>query len=157
MAMTDTIDTTIDPALTVPRAEDVMRIIELIENGSSERAACEEVGMNRGSFRSRALKLGAADHYARAIEGLARDQVEQIEQAIEKLENGTFDHQTMKAIVDARKWIASKLFPRQWGDKIAHVGGDPASGDQPVRVAVDVSGMSAATLAELAGLRVEGE
>ena len=45
----------------------------------------------------------------------------------------------------------------EWSESIKHVGGDPASGDQPVRVAVDVSGMSAATLAELAGLRVEGE
>lgn len=134
-----------------------MRIIELIENGASERSACEEVGMNRSTFRSRALKLGAADHYARAIEGLARDQVEQIEQAIEKLENGTFDHQTMKAIVDARKWIASKLFPRQWGDKTTLVGGDPASGDQPVRVAVDVSGMTPEQLGVLAGVKVDGE
>ena len=44
-----------------------------------------------------------------------------------------------------------------WSDSVKHVGGDPASGDQPVRVAVDVSGMSAATLAELAGLKIGGD
>lgn len=140
-----------------PHAEDVMKIIELIENGASERSACEEVGMNRGTFRSRALKLGAADHYARAIEGLARDQVEQIEVALEKLENGTYDHQTVRALVDARKWIASKLFPRQWGDKIAHVGGDPAAGDKPIQAQVDVTGLGEAALEALAGVTLEGE
>lgn len=144
-----------DPKLTVPKADEVMRIIELIEGGASERSACESVGMNRSTFRSRALKMGAADHYARAIEGLARDQVEQIEQAIEKLENGTFDHQTMRAVVDARKWIASKLFPRQWGDKTQIVGGDPAAGDKPVQV--NVSGLSESALKEIARLTVEGE
>lgn len=149
--------TEIDVKNIVPHADDVMRIIALIESGSSERAACEEVGMNRSSFRSRALKLGAADHYARAIEGLARDQVEQIEVALEKLENGTYDHQTVRALVDARKWIASKLFPRQWGDKIAHVGGDPASGDKPIQAQVSVNGLSEAALAALADVKLDGE
>ena len=35
--------------------------------------------------------------------------------------------------VDARKWVASKLLPKKYGDKIAHVGGDPAT-DQPIQV-----------------------
>ncbi len=153
--MTDAL-TIVQPKDTVPHADDVMRIIELIESGESERAACATVGMNRSSFRSRALKLGAADHYARAIEGLARDQVEQIELAIEKLENGTFDAQTMKAIVDARKWIASKLFPRQWGDKTQIVGGDPAAGDKPIQT-LDLTTATPEQLAALAGLKLGGE
>jgi hypothetical protein len=149
-------DAPVQPKDTVPHADDVLRIIELIEGGESERSACATVGMNRATFRSRALKLGAADHYARAIEGLARDQVEQIEAAIEKLEAGTFDHQTMRAVVDARKWIASKLFPRQWGDKTQIVGGDPAAGDKPIQV-VDVTGLTPEQLTVLASVRVAGE
>jgi len=35
--------------------------------------------------------------------------------------------------VDARKWVASKLLPKKYGDKIAHVGGDPESGDRPIQ------------------------
>lgn len=155
--MTDATDKEFKAHASPPHAEDVMRIIELIENGASERSACEQVGMNRSTFRSRALKLGAADHYARALEGLARDQVEQIEVALEKLEQGTFDHQTVRALVDARKWIASKLFPRQWGDKIAHVGGDPAAGDKPIQAQVDVTGLGQAALAALADVKLEGE
>lgn len=155
--MTDAPDPEFKAHASPPHAEDVMRIIELIENGASERSACEQVGMNRSTFRSRALKLGAADHYARALEGLARDQVEQIEVALEKLEEGKFDHQTVRALVDARKWIASKLFPRQWGDKIAHVGGDPAAGDKPIQAQVDVTGLGQAALAALADVKLDGE
>lgn len=135
--------------------DQVTRILELIEGGASERAACMEVGMNRSTFRSRALAMGAADQYARATASLARDQVERIEQALEELESGKLDPATVRVLVDSRKWIASKLFPRQWGDKVAVTGGDPAAGDKPVQV--NVSGLSPAALAELAGLQVEGE
>ena len=133
----------------------VNRILELIEGGYSERAACMEVGMNRSTFRSRALAMGAADHYARATASLARDQVERIEQALEDLESGKLDPATVRVLVDSRKWIASKLFPKQWGDKVAVTGGDPAVGDKPVQV--NVSGLSPSALAELAGLQIEGE
>jgi hypothetical protein len=142
---------------TVPEADKVQEIIALIESGESERGACERVGMNRMTFRSRALKLGAADQYARAISALADAQTEALEVAIEDMRSGKIDAAMARVEIDARKWFASKFLPKRYGDKIAHVGGDPASGDQPVRVAVDVSGMSAATLAELAGLKVEGE
>lgn len=145
-------------SLTEPNDADKVRdILDRIENGESERGACEAVGMNRGTFRSRALKLGAADHYARALEGLARDQVEQIETALEKLEAGTVDPQTARVLIDGRKWIASKLFPRQWGDKTALVGGSPDHGDQPIRVAVDVTKLTPEQQAALAGVKLDGE
>lgn len=135
--------------------DQVTRILELIEGGSSERAACMEVGMNRSTFRSRALTMGAADQYARATANLARDQVERIEEALDKLESGNLDPATVRVLVDSRKWIASKLFPKQWGDKTQIVGGDPAAGDKPVQV--NVTGLSESALAEIAGLKVEGE
>lgn len=146
----------IDPEHTVPEADKVSEILALIESGESERGACEQVGMNRMTFRSRALKMGAASQYAEATSSLARFQVEQLEQVIEKAERGEIDHQTARLVMDARKWIASKLFPRQWGDKTTLVGGDPSAGDQPVRVAVDVAGMTPEQLAVLAGVKVGG-
>lgn len=135
--------------------DQVTRILELIEGGASERAACMEVGMNRSTFRSRALTMGAADQYARATANLARDQVERIEEALDKLESGNLDPATVRVLVDSRKWIASKLFPKQWGDKTQIVGGDPAAGDKPIQV--NVTGLSESALAEIAGLKVEGE
>lgn len=38
---------------------------------------------------------------------------------------------------DARKWAASKLAPKQYGDKIAHVGGGPD--DAPVAVKSEIA------------------
>lgn len=104
----------------VPEADKVMAILAKIEAGESERSACEAVGMNRMTFRSRALKLGAASQYAEATSALARFQVEQLEAVIEKAERGEIDHQTARLVMDARKWMASKLFPRQWGDRVTN-------------------------------------
>ena len=145
-----------DPNAVVPEADKILAILSLIENGESERGACEHIGMNRATFRSRALKMGAADHYARATSALASFQVEQFESIIEKAERGEIDPQTARVVMDGRKWIASKLFPRQWGDKVAVTGGDPAVGDKPIQV-IDVTGLSPEQLSVLAGLNIGGE
>ena len=148
-------DLAIIPEQTVPESDKVVAILEKIESGQSERSACDEVGMNRMTFRSRALKMGAANHYARATTALAQFQVEEFEKIIEELKAGSIDHQSARVIMDGRKWIASKLFPRQWGDKVALTGGNPEDGDKPI--ALDVSGLSAGALAELAGVKLGGE
>lgn len=98
-----------------------------------------------------------AANYVRAREAQADADADAITDIGLKALSGEVDPQSARVAIEAYKWSASRRAPKKYGDKIAHVGGDPASGDQPVRVAVDVSGMSAATLAELAGLRVEGE
>ncbi len=99
------------------RAEQVKRVIELIEDGSSERSACAEVGISRATFRTTALKVTSGDHYARALEALAADQVEKAEQVIEDMRNGVIDAQQARVELDARKWFASKFLPKRYGDK----------------------------------------
>lgn len=69
----------------------------------------------------------------------------------------TKDHQLGRLQFDARKWLASKLAQKQFGDKTAIVGGDPATGDQPIRHAVDISTATPEQLAVLAGLKLGGE
>lgn len=96
----------------------VEKILALIEEGHSERAACDKVGMNRGTFRSAALRFGQADQYARATEALARDQVEKLEDVINEMRDGVIDVNVARVEIDARKWIASKLFKPTWGDKV---------------------------------------
>lgn len=141
----------------VPEADKVRDILAKIESGESERAACAAVGMNRMTFRSRALKLGAASQYAEATSALARYQVEQLEDVIEKAQSGEIDHQTARLVMDARKWLASKLFPKQWGDKIAHVGGDPETGDNPIQTTW-LANLDDDTLAKIAAAQaVQGE
>lgn len=39
---------------------------------------------------------------------------------------------------DARKWMAAKLTPKVYSDKLAVVGGDPENGDKPVQHAITV-------------------
>lgn len=99
------------------RASQVKRVLELIEEGMSERSACAEVGINRATFRSAALKATAVDHYARALEALAADQVEKAEQVIEDMRSGVIDAQQARVELDARKWFASKFLPKRYGDK----------------------------------------
>lgn len=99
--------------------EKIEQVLALIEQGESENAACKQVGIARNTFRSAALKYGAADKYARATEALARDQVEKLETTIEELRQGKINVDVAKVEIDARKWIASKLFKPTWGDKQA--------------------------------------
>jgi len=99
------------------RAEQVRRVLELVEDGMSEAAACREVGVNRATFRAAALKVTAGDSYARALEALAADQVEKAEQVIEDMRNGVIDAQQARVELDARKWFASKFLPKRYGDK----------------------------------------
>lgn len=96
----------------------VDRVIARIEGGESERAACEAEGINRGTFRSAALKQGAADQYARATIALAHAQVEKLEQTIDDMRSGVIDAQMARVEIDARKWFASKFLPKQYGDKV---------------------------------------
>jgi hypothetical protein len=84
----------------------------------SENAACLQVGINRATFRAAALKVTAGDNYARALEALAQDQVEKAEQVIEDMRNGVIDAQQARVELDARKWVASKLKPKRYGDKL---------------------------------------
>ena len=103
----------------VDRAEQVRAVIALMEQGSSENAACEQIGINRGTFRSAALKIGAADEYARACEAIAESQVSALESAIADMRNGTIDASMARVEIDTRKWLASKVLPKRYGDKFS--------------------------------------
>lgn len=98
--------------------EKVAKVIELIEAGESERSACEAAGINRGTFRTTALRLGVADQYARALSALAHAQAEALEKTIDDMRAGTIDAQMARVEIDARKWFASKFLPKQYGDKL---------------------------------------
>ena len=104
--------------MTEERAAQVKRVLELVEEGMSENAACKEVGINRATFRAAALKVTAGDEYARALQALAQDQVEKAEQVIEDMRSGVIDAQQARVELDARKWFASKFLPKRYGDKL---------------------------------------
>lgn len=110
----------VEKAVVTPeeRAEQVDKVIELIESGMSENAACKEVGINRATFRNAALRNEADSKYARALFGLAQDQVEKIEVTIDELRSKKIDPQTARVILDNRRWFASKFLPRRYGERL---------------------------------------
>lgn len=106
------------------RAEQVAAVLALIEDGNSERSACDSAGINRATFRAWALKTGSGDHYVRALEALAADQVEKLECTIQDMRSGTIGADIGRIEVEARKWFASKFLPKRYGDRteVAHSG-----------------------------------
>jgi len=102
------------------RMAQVRQVIALIEGGMSENAACGEVGINRATFRAAALREAAGDAYARALESLAGDQVEKIEQTIQDMREGRIDPNMARVELDARKWFASKFLPKRYGERVQH-------------------------------------
>lgn len=100
------------------RAQQVRDVLELIEDGMSENAACLQVGINRATFRAAAIRVTTGDSYARALEALAGDQIEKMEAAIQDMRDGTVDAAQARVEIDARKWFASKFLPKRYGEKI---------------------------------------
>lgn len=102
----------------VSRERQVSEVLDLINEGMPEAAACRQVGINRNTFRAAALKHQVADIYARALETLATEQINQIEQTLSDMRNGIIDSNMARVEVDTRKWFASKFLPRKYGDKL---------------------------------------
>lgn len=96
----------------------IERLCELIAQGKSARAACIEVEIdqkqlwrwladeNENEFRQ---------HYARACEQRADTHADEI---IEISDDESLDPNARRIRVDARKWVASKLRPRKYGDRL---------------------------------------
>lgn len=105
--------------LALSREEQVHEVVRLMDEGNSERSACEAVGISRSTFRSAALKYAVADQYAHALQAMAQNQVDQVEQAIDDMRSGLIDAQQARVEIDTRKWFASKFLPKRYGDKVA--------------------------------------
>jgi hypothetical protein len=107
-------------------------ICERIAAGESLRAICAEVGESETTVRRWALNDvgGFSAQYARAREIQAETLVDQIVQIADASENDFTVTEDGKKIVnqevvararlrvDARKWVASKILPKVYGDKV---------------------------------------
>jgi hypothetical protein len=98
----------------------VTKVIKLIESGMSERGACKEVGIASSSFRSAVARINAHEHYARATSAMAEAQVNKMESVLDDLKQGRITSDMARVELDARKWFASKLLPKKYGDKVEH-------------------------------------
>ncbi len=79
---------------------------------------------------------GFPEQYARAREAQAELRADEITDIADGVEHGASEAvQAARLRVDARKWIAAKLLPKRYGDKLQHTG----EGGGPIRVRPDLS------------------
>lgn len=128
------------------------QVLSLLAESGNLTKACREVGVAKSTFLDWVARDAAnADRYAHAREaGLDAE----ADRAIEEATTWDDDPALGRLALDARKWYLSKLMPKKYGDKTL-VGSDP---DNPLPSSqINVSGLSEATLRELARVKVGGE
>ena len=92
-------------------------ICERLASGESLRAICSDEDMpNRQTILNWLNdKAEFVGHYARAREDQAEAHADRI---IEIADDESIDAHHKRIMVDARKWVASKLKPKRYGDKL---------------------------------------
>jgi len=105
------------------------RICKHIVSGKSLNQICKLKDMPTVTTVYRWLQKHGefSDMYARAREDAADTLADQI---IAIADNPDLDHNQKRIMVDARKWIASKLKPRKYGDRVELAGDSGA----PIRI-----------------------
>jgi hypothetical protein len=100
-------------------------ICERLAEGESLRTICKDDGMPDCSTVFRWLgddeRAEFRKQYARARETSADHRFEEI---VEIADDQTIDANSRRIMVDARKWVAGKLRPKVYGDKL-ELAGDP--------------------------------
>lgn len=102
-------------------------ILERIASGESLRAVCRDRGMpSEATVRrwDREDLDGFAAQYARAKAERSAVHVEEIIEIADRPCATAVEVQQAKNQIDARKWTASKLLPRTYGDRLEHTGPD---------------------------------
>ena len=93
------------------------RICERLATGESLRSICRDDDMP--SLASIFLWLAKhpefSEQYTRAREAQAEAHADRI---VEIADDDTIDPNHKRIMVDARKWVASKLKPKRYGDKV---------------------------------------
>ncbi len=116
------------------------KICRRLAEGESLRTICGDKTMPAISTVMGWLFNGKHDdfsaQYARAREAQAELRADEITDIADGVEHGASEAvQAARLRVDARKWIAAKLLPKRYGDKIQHTG----EGGGPIRVRPDLS------------------
>ena len=105
-------------------------ICERLADGESLRSICRDDEMPAKStvFKWLGLIPAFADQYARARETQADSLADDI---VDIADDKKLEPNDKRVRIDARKWLAGKLRPKAYGDKVAVVGGDKT--DAPIR------------------------
>ena len=68
--------------------------------------------------------------YTRSIQDKSEMLIFEINQTMQDVRTGVLDASQGRLIIDTYKWMASKFYPKMFGDKV-----DVTSGDKPIQVA----------------------
>ena len=108
-------------------------VCELIATGMPSRAACRRVGVDRGLWSSWLVRdLVDGSRYAQAREAAADVLAESVVATAIRMSRE--DPQAARVVVDAKKWVAARMFPKRWGDRVDVTSGGEAI--QPAGVVV---------------------
>ncbi len=126
------------------------KICRRLAEGESLRAICADKAMPAISTVMGWLFNGKhedfSEQYTRARQAQAEFQADEIIEIADAAEHGASEAvQAARLRVDARKWIAAKLLPKRYGDKLQHTG----EGGGPIRTEVDLTGIPTDVLREL--------
>lgn len=105
-----------------------------IAEGKSLRASCRERQVLPSTFLGWAFRtdLPLYERYARAREIRAEILADEIVEIADLAEDDNSSKvQKAKLQVDARRWVASKLLPKRYGDKLEEAEGAPK---QPIQI-----------------------
>ena len=82
--------------------------------------ACRRAGVDR-SVAYDVLRSDPqfADRYARATDDRADCKADEIDDIAEAVRKGELAPDAGRVVIDAKKWIAAKLRPKKYGDRIA--------------------------------------
>lgn len=145
-------------------------ICERIADGESLRSICggDDMPAKATVFRWLAAHESFRDQYARAKEAQAEALADEIVDIADDGQNDWMERnaednagwvangealQRSRLRVDARKWVASKLLPKKYGDAVKHEHSGPDGG--PIQT-IDPTKLSTKTLAELLAARNAG-
>lgn len=126
---------------TIRTAKLVEEILRRIADGESLRSVCRSEGMpSRETVREWLDKdPDLAGQYARAVSERADVLVEDMLEIADAARGGDAEAvQAAKLRVDTRKWVASKMAPRRYGDRAAVELSGPAGGPVQVESIVDL-------------------
>jgi hypothetical protein len=145
------------PAHSIRSDEIERRVLNALREGIPLAVICREIPMADSTWRDWCdADESLAFAYARAREvGFDKIASDCLEVADAKPADA-IEVQHAKLRIETRLKLLAKWDPRRYGDKVALTGGSPD--DAPIRTEsrLDVSGLSAETLREIARVRVEG-
>jgi len=96
------------------------KIFADISDGISLNKACKDQSVSKQTFFNKIRENSELkDQYARAMELRGQKFVESIEEDLRKIENKELDPASGRVIVDTKKWLASKFYPKMYGEKQA--------------------------------------